>query len=113
MIYGRQVILVLIALIASVFTCTLAIAADAGQPEQPHAASAAPTAAAGKSGEKRTTVNFEDQLIEGQTQKPELFYLLQQRNSNFKRLIKLRENFLPEMRKTAEDISRNPKGSGN
>jgi thioredoxin-like negative regulator of GroEL len=62
-------------------------------------------------GSKKTTVNFEDQLIEGQTQKPELFYLLQQRNNNFKRLIKLRENFLPEMRKTSDDFNR--KGSGN
>ncbi len=66
-----------------------------------------PAPAAQSKGEpKKTTVNFEDQLIEGQTQKPELFYLLQQRNTNFKRLIKLRENFLPEMRKTAEDFSR-------
>lgn len=55
---------------------------------------------------KRTSINFEDQLIEGQTQKPELFYLLQQRNNNYKRLIRLRENFIPEMRKTAEDMSR-------
>lgn len=62
-------------------------------------------------GGKRTTVDFEDQLVEGQAQKPELFYLLQQRNNNFKRLIILRENFLPEMRKGAEDITR--KGSGN
>lgn len=59
---------------------------------------------------KKTTVDFEDQLVEGTTQKPELFYLLQQRNNNFKRLIVLRENFLPEMRKTSEEISR--KGSG-
>lgn len=59
---------------------------------------------------KKTTVNFEDQLIEGQTQKPELFYLLQQRSPNFKRLIKLRENFLPEMRDTAEDIGRRGNG---
>jgi len=66
---------------------------------------------AAKSGQsKRTTVNFEDQLVEGQTQKPELFYLLQQRNNNFKRLIKLRENFLPEMRKTSEEM--NIQGSG-
>ena len=66
-------------------------------------------AEAGKS--KRTTINFEDQLIEGQAQKPELFYLLQQRRFNFKRLIRLREDFIPEMRKTAEEITR--KGSGN
>jgi hypothetical protein len=55
---------------------------------------------------KKTTVNFEDQLIEGQTAKPELFYLLQQRSPNFKRLIKLRENFIPEMQDTAEDMNR-------
>jgi hypothetical protein len=78
------------------------------------------TAAANGSGTgkspKHTSINFEDQLVEGQTQKPELFYLLQQRNTNFKRLIRLRENFLPEMRKTAEDIGRpsaNASGKGN
>lgn len=59
---------------------------------------------------KKTSINFEDQLVEGQTQKPELFMLLQQRNSNFKRLIKLRENFLPEMRKTSEDVGRPSQG---
>jgi hypothetical protein len=55
---------------------------------------------------KKQTLSFEDELIEGGAQKPELFYLLQQKNFNYKRLIKLRENFLPEMRKTAEDIQR-------
>ena len=53
---------------------------------------------------KTTTINFEDQLVRGEVQKPELFYLLQKKQFNFGRLIKLRENFLPEMRKTAEDI---------
>ncbi len=61
---------------------------------------------------KRTSINFEDQLIEGEAQKPELFYLLQQRNNNFKRLIRLRENFLPEMRKTSEELGRSSRGSG-
>jgi hypothetical protein len=60
----------------------------------------------GKKGSKRTTINFEDQLIEGRTQKPELFVLLQNRMNNSRRLFKLRENFLPEMRKTAEDVGR-------
>jgi hypothetical protein len=55
---------------------------------------------------KRTEVNFEDQLIKGEVQKPELFYLLQKKQFNFGKLIKLRENFLPEMRKTAEDVPR-------
>lgn len=71
-------------------------------------------AAAGKKGQKRTTINFEDQLIEGRTQKPELFVLLQNRMNNSRRLFKLRDNFLPEMRKTAEDVGRaesNARGS--
>ncbi len=68
------------------------------------------TTSGSKEPPKKTTVNFEDQLIEGQTQKPELFYLLQQRSNNFKRLIKLRENFLPEMRDTAEDVGRHGNG---
>ncbi len=56
--------------------------------------------------QKNATLNFEDELVEGSTQKPELFYLFQKKNFNYKRLIKLRENFLPEMRKTTEDIQR-------
>lgn len=57
--------------------------------------------------DKRTTsINFDDELIEGEVQKPELMYLLQKKQFNYKRLIKLRENFLPEMDRTAEDIQR-------
>ncbi|WP_374078111.1 hypothetical protein [Bdellovibrio bacteriovorus] len=55
---------------------------------------------------RKATLNFEDELIEGSTQKPDLFYLFQKKNFNYKRLIKLRENFLPEMRRTTEDIQR-------
>ena len=53
---------------------------------------------------KRSTIDFEDELIQGKVKKPELLYLLQKKQFNFKRLIKLRENFIPEMRRTAEDI---------
>lgn len=56
--------------------------------------------------ERKATLNFEDELVEGATQKPELFYLFQKKNFNYTRLIKLRENFLPEMRRTTEDIQR-------
>ncbi len=56
--------------------------------------------------ERKKTLSFEDELVEGSTQKPELFYLFQKKNFNYKRLIKLRENFLPEMRKTSEDLQR-------
>lgn len=56
--------------------------------------------------ERKQSLSFEDELVEGSTQKPELFYLFQKKNFNYKRLIRLRENFLPEMRKTSEDLQR-------
>lgn len=55
---------------------------------------------------KKTSINFEDQLVDGELKKPELFYLLQKKQINFGRLIKLRENFLPEMRRTSEELQR-------
>lgn len=57
---------------------------------------------------KKHTLNFDDELIEGSVQKPELMYLLQRKNFNFKKLIRLRENFLPEMVETGERL----RGSG-
>ena len=74
------------------------------------APAAGPTAQGGAKAAKRTQINFEDQLVEGQAQKPELFYLLEKRNANFKRLIHMREDFLPEMRKSADEIT-NRKGT--
>lgn len=68
--------------------------------------SQAPKAVKKSAKNKRTEVNFEDQLIKGEVQKPELFYLLQKKQFNFSKLIKLRENFLPEMKKTAVDVPR-------
>jgi hypothetical protein len=62
--------------------------------------------AAAKGDKKTTTINFDDELVEGEVKKPELLYLLQKKQFNFKRLIKLRENFIPEMNRTAEDIER-------
>lgn len=55
---------------------------------------------------QKQSINFEDELVEGTAQKPEFFYLFQKKNFNYKRLIRLRENFIPEMRRTSEDIQR-------
>jgi septal ring-binding cell division protein DamX len=55
---------------------------------------------------RKQTLNFEDELVKGDAQKPDLFYLFQRKDMNQGRLIKLRQNFLPEMRKTTEDIQR-------
>jgi hypothetical protein len=54
--------------------------------------------------ENKASLNFDDELVEATTQKPDLFYLFQRKNFNYNRLIKLRENFIPEMRKTTEDM---------
>jgi hypothetical protein len=62
--------------------------------------------AAGGGDKKKTKIDFEDELIEGELKKPELFYLLQKKQFNFKRLIKLREDFLPEMRRDGDEIRR-------
>lgn len=55
---------------------------------------------------KRTVIDFEEDLIQGDRTNPELFYLLERKQFNYKKLIRLRENFLPEMRRTAEEIKR-------
>ena len=55
---------------------------------------------------KKTNIDFEDELVEGELKKPELFYLLQKKQFNFKRLIKLREDFLPEMRRDGDELKR-------
>jgi hypothetical protein len=65
-----------------------------------------PAATAAKKEPRKQTLTFEDELVEGSTQKPELFYLFQKKNFNYKRLIKLRDNFLPEMKRSTEDIQR-------
>ena len=63
--------------------------------------------AADEKGEKkRTKIDFEDELVEGELKKPELFYLLQKKQFNFKRLIKLREDFIPEMRRDGDEVRR-------
>jgi hypothetical protein len=60
----------------------------------------------GEKDKKKTKIDFEDELVEGELKKPELFYLLQKKQFNFKRLIKLRENFMPEMRRDGEELGR-------
>jgi len=70
------------------------------------------TSGSGKpTGKKKTAVTFEDQLIEGEVKRPEFFYFLQKKQFNFGRLIKLRENFLPEMRKNFEAVQRRGGGA--
>ena len=91
------------------------VSSSQAQEEQNPPPQAAPAKSGGaKSGggrAKKVGVNFEDQLIEGEVKRPELMSILQKKQYNFGRLIKLRENFLPEMRKTTEAIQRRGGGA--
>ena len=55
---------------------------------------------------RKTTIDFEDELIEGELKKPDVLTMFSRKQFNFRKLIKLRENFLPEMQRTSEDINR-------
>ena len=60
-----------------------------------------------KKGKKPRVVNvdFDDELeIKGKLLGPSIFSLFQKKDLNYGKLIKPRENFLPEMRRTLEDI---------
>lgn len=47
--------------------------------------------------EAETTIRFEDSVIEGKIIKPDGFFLLRKRPKRWQDLIKVRENFDPEM----------------
>lgn len=56
---------------------------------------------------KRTTrLNFGDELIEGGVSSPDLLLILKSKNPSYGRLLKLRDNFLPEIRETRFDVLR-------
>jgi hypothetical protein len=102
----RRVVLIIILFSQIAFAQDQSTATKAASSTSGSGSSTASKAKA-SSGDKRTTsINFEDELVEGEVKKPELLYLLQKKQFNFKRLIKLRENFIPEMNRTAEEIGR-------
>lgn len=84
----------ILTLAATLFSWSLTLQAQEKQPPR------------GEKGKKQTKIDFEDELVEGELKKPELFYLLQKKQFNFKRLIKLRDDFLPEMRRDADEVRR-------
>ena len=54
---------------------------------------------------KTQVIDFEDQLVEGDVSRSELLLLLQKKEYNLGRLIQLRENFLPELRRAQQDVT--------
>lgn len=57
-----------------------------------------------KQGPRTTVLSFEDELIQGDVSSPDLFVILKNKNLNFGKLLKLRENFIPEMRQTRQEV---------
>lgn len=53
---------------------------------------------------KETRYDFDDDLVEGELQRPDGEYIDVRRKAKHSSLIKIRENFIPEMLKSAEDI---------
>jgi len=50
------------------------------------------------------TVNFEDEFIEGHIKNPTIFHLFNKQQLEYDKLVDLKEDFLPEMRRTAGEI---------
>jgi hypothetical protein len=53
---------------------------------------------------KKFNVKFDDEMVKGGVEKPEVEYLFQKADVNFKKLIRLRENFIPEVQKGKDDM---------
>jgi hypothetical protein len=66
------------------------------------------TAAAGSDEQvvykKTTIIDFSDVTITGELTKPEGSYLMNKKKANFNLLIRVRDNFLPEMIKTVDNL---------
>jgi len=58
----------------------------------------------GETYKKKTVYDFEDDVVEGTLVKPEGDYLQSRQRGKQSSLIKIRDNFVPEMLKSAEDL---------
>ncbi|MCP3144466.1 hypothetical protein [Pyxidicoccus xibeiensis] len=53
---------------------------------------------------KKTVIDFTDVAVEGELTKPEGSYVLHRKKTDFQSLIKVRENFDPELQKSVDDL---------
>ena len=56
---------------------------------------------------KKFNVKFGDELVKGNKENPETEMIYQRADFNFKKLIRLRENFIPEVQKGKDDMRGN------
>ena len=85
---------------------SLALAQAKGKPAAaPAKAGAAPAAGAdGVTYKQKTTYDFDDDIVEGDLVRPDGEFVDSRKMAKHSSLIKIRENFIPEMLKSAEDI---------
>ena len=65
------------------------------------AAPSAPTEAP----KKRISIKFENELVKGNIENPTMDYLFVRKEANYKKMMRLRDNFLPEVKKGKRDFS--------
>jgi hypothetical protein len=53
---------------------------------------------------KKTTIDFTDVAIDGELTRPEGSYSVSKKKTTFKTLIKVRDNFNPELQKSVENL---------
>ena len=53
---------------------------------------------------KKTVIDFNDVTLEGDLTKPEGSYILNRKKTKFGSLIKLRDNFVPELQKSVDNL---------
>ena len=53
---------------------------------------------------KRTVIDFNDVTVEGELTKPERSYVLDRNRTRFPSLVRLRDNFNPELQKSADNL---------
>jgi len=53
---------------------------------------------------KKTMIDFTDVAVEGDLTKPEGSYVLDRNKTRFQSLVKIRDNFVPELQKSADNL---------
>ena len=53
---------------------------------------------------KKTVIDFTDVAVEGELTKPEGTYSISKKKTSFKSLIKVRDNFVPELQKSVDNL---------
>ncbi|MCI0571418.1 MAG: hypothetical protein L0Y66_11745 [Myxococcaceae bacterium] len=53
---------------------------------------------------KKTVVDFTDVTVDGEITRPEGSYVLNKKRTRFKSLIKVRDNFNPELQKSVDNL---------